>query len=78
MLTQAMDAVKGGRSLVFSVRASATKESLDDQPWRRIGTETFSLELEDRCLQYQTLFISDNGDRYAVLDRVSIMLTTGP
>lgn len=34
----------------------------------------FSLGAGDACLQYKAAFISDNGDRYPVLDRVEIAL----
>ena len=35
---------------------------------------TRTIDAQNRCLQYQATLISDNGDRYPVLDRVAVEL----
>ncbi|MDA2926030.1 hypothetical protein MYX78_02160 [Acidobacteria bacterium AH-259-G07] len=49
-------------------------EEIDKQPWRQIPEDAFSVETADRYLQYRAIFKSDNGDRYPILDRVTITL----
>ena len=38
----------------------------------------FALDPVDRCLQYRAVFVSDNGDRYPILDRVEIRVQAAP
>ncbi len=38
--------------------------------------QAFAIRPSDRCTQYRATFISDNGDRYPVLDRVAVGLST--
>ena len=65
-----------GTQLKFSVRSAASQPQLQRQPWRPArGSHRFSTAPTDRCLQYRAVFQSDNGDRYPVLDRVSIELS---
>ncbi|MBN1294010.1 MAG: VCBS repeat-containing protein [Candidatus Latescibacteria bacterium] len=58
--------------LRFLVRAANTGDLLAKQSWRSVESETFTLNKEDRFMQYKAEFISDNGDRFPVLDRVTI------
>ena len=64
-----------GARLSFSVRSGGNKEELREQGWQPVTKGAFALEVEDRCLQYEALFKSDNGDRYPVLDEVTITLS---
>jgi hypothetical protein len=66
-----------GTKLEFAVRSADTKDAIYAKPWRTVSSDNFSLETGDRCLQYQATFKSDNGDRYPVLDKVSISLGEG-
>ncbi len=63
-----------GTKLTFTVRSAPRESDLAKQTWRPIESGAFSLEPADRCLQYRAVFVSDNGDRYPVLDRVAIDL----
>ena len=63
-----------GTKLTFAVRSAARKSELASQPWRPLKSDAFRLDGSDRFLQYQALFVSDNGDRYPVLDRVEVQL----
>ena len=64
--------VPGKCRLVFSVRSAENEQQLTDMPWKPIK-KNFSLNKKDRCMQYKATFISDNGDRYPLLDRVEIV-----
>ncbi len=61
-----------GTKLIFSVRSASNEESLAEMSWRNVESSGFHLQEHDRYLQYRAAFISDNGDRYPVLDRVVI------
>ena len=63
-----------GTKLKIAVRSASTKEKLNNKEWEPVYSKTFSLKKEDRCLQYKAIFISDNGDRFPVLDAVKIEL----
>lgn len=63
-----------GTRLTGMVRSAATKDALGKQTWRPVAEGAFTLAAEDRCMQYQAVFHSDNGDRYPVLERVEIGL----
>jgi len=64
----------GKTVLKFAVRSGPNVEQLVDQPWRGVVEGEFKLEAVDRHLQYQATFISDNGDRYPALDKVTLNL----
>lgn len=61
----------GKSKLEFAVRSAATEQQLTSKPWKPIKNE-LSLVKTDRCMQYKAVFISDNGDRYPVLDKVEV------
>ena len=62
-----------GTSLQFEVRSAATLEALQESAWRPIEGRT-RVDEADRRLQYRATLRSGNGDRYPVLNRVSITL----
>lgn len=62
-----------GTSIKFAVRSAPGAAALEKRPWREIVEGVpFQLEDQDRTLQYRTTFTSDNGDRFAVLERVEV------
>ena len=61
-----------GTKLTFLIRASPRSADLDGRAWRAVERGTFQLDEADRCLQYRVVFHSDNGDRFPVLDSVTI------
>ncbi|MCX6220246.1 MAG: VCBS repeat-containing protein [Bacteroidia bacterium] len=66
--------VPSGTKLTMSVRSSATKESLKEMGWRKVESGGFTVNSDDRYLQYKVTLSSDNGDRYPVLKKVSLTL----
>jgi hypothetical protein len=63
-----------GTQLIFAVRSAPAHADLKDRPWQPLTSDHIPLHRDDRCLQYLATFQSDNGDRYPVLDRVTIVL----
>jgi hypothetical protein len=63
-----------GTKLEITVRSASTKEKLNNKEWKTVPDKTFTLNKEDRYLQYKANFVSDNGDRYPLLDSVKIVL----
>jgi len=64
-----------GTKLVFEIRLSASRHRLPDEKWKRIDKSgQFELQENARFMQYRAVFISDNGDRYPVLDKVTVEL----
>lgn len=61
-----------GTELQFEVRSSRTGDKLVRVPWQHIDYGRFNLNKSDRFLQYRASFISDNGDRFPVLYRVTV------
>ena len=66
--------VPSGTKLTVAVRSSATKESLKEMKWRKVESGGFTVNEDDRHLQYKFTLGSDNGDRYPVLKKVSVTL----
>ena len=64
-----------GTRLVMEVRSAASKQELPQAKWQAVSSVSFSMDAAARCLQYRAIFLSDNGDRYPVLDRVQVTLT---
>jgi hypothetical protein len=63
--------------LEMSIRTAETELELVEREWRSLGSALecrFNLVATDRCFQYRAVFVSANGDRYPVLDRVEIAL----
>ncbi len=64
-----------GTKLLFQVRSAANKKDIQMAGWRDVDPSgKFNVVPIDRCVQYRARFISDNGDRYPVLDRVSLKI----
>ena len=66
--------VPPGTKLNFEVRSAPTQSSVDQAAWQPIKSGFFKIEESNHCLQYRAIFISDNGDRFPVLDSVSVKL----
>ncbi len=61
-----------GTKLEIAVRSSSIKEKLNDSEWQTVSNRIFPIKKDDRYLQYKAIFISDNGDRFPLLDSVKI------
>ncbi len=62
-----------GYRLEFHVRAAATSKALAHADWRAVDdVGAFKLDVTARYVQYRATFHSDNGDRFAVLERVEL------
>ena len=59
---------------VGGVAAIAAGIFLVRTAWRDIFEHPISIAEDARCLQYRAIFRSDNGDRFPVLDRVTVRL----
>jgi hypothetical protein len=60
--------------LSFEIRSAATPDDLLKQRWSAVTANSFSVKPIDRCLQYRATFLSNNGDVYPTLDKVTIGL----
>jgi hypothetical protein len=69
--------VPQGTSLRFEIRSATAEKSLDSQAWEPTEKNRFGLDPLSRCLQYRAIFVSKNGDRFPVLDRVEVALFHG-
>ena len=64
-----------GSRLLLEVRSSENKADITNARWINISDSgQFILSPRDRYLQYKAVFVSDNGDRFPVLDKVRIEL----
>ena len=67
--------IPDGTQLVFETRASANRTGLLEKKWIQIDNSgNFEVAAKDRFLQYKAVLISDNGDRFPVIDNVEISL----
>ncbi|MFN0170758.1 MAG: FG-GAP repeat domain-containing protein [Bryobacteraceae bacterium] len=69
----------GGSRLQWYVRSAPTEAELAARRWIAVAPTgapllRFDVSAPDRCLQYRAEFVSDNGDRYPVVDSVQIRL----
>ena len=71
LLSYAAD-IPEGTQLKFVIRSGAEKDKLKESPWQSAESGEFKLKETDRYFQYKAIFISDNGDRFPMLDRVNI------
>lgn len=62
----------GKSRLEISMRAATDQAGLAGQPWQPLAGGRFGLRPADRVFQYRAEFISDNGDRYPVLEKVEV------
>lgn len=63
-----------GTRIVVSVRSAPDDESLAKRDWFAVMNDAFSLQPDDRRMQYRLELHSDNGDRYPVVDRIEVVL----
>jgi hypothetical protein len=62
--------------LLLEIRSSASKTALASAKWIKTeGSGQFKINTGDRFLQYKAVFVSDNGDRFPVLDKVTVELS---
>ena len=62
-----------GTKMKLMVRSAATEKELAGVEWIDIDVSgKFRLKTTDRVMQYKTVFISENGDRYPILDKVTV------
>jgi hypothetical protein len=67
--------IHDGTQLIFETRASANRTGLPEKKWKQTDDSgNFEVATEDRFLQYRAVLISDNGDRFPVIDKVEINL----
>lgn len=64
-----------GTRLTFEVQSASAPDRLDQQSWRTLDDEVFTLDAQDRCLRYRAVLHSDNGDRFPIVEEVRITLT---
>jgi hypothetical protein len=64
--------VPQGCSLKLEARAAATAGELESAQWTPVNGEAIELAPAARAMQYRAVFVSDNGDRYPVLQRVRV------
>ncbi len=60
--------------LILTVRSSATEDTLNAKEWRILENDKFTVGDKDRYIQYKFTLISENGDKYPVLKKVSLSL----
>ena len=61
--------------LVLEIRAASDRKELFRTNWIQIDDSgNFGVASENRFLQYRAVLISDNGDRFPVIDKVLISL----
>ena len=64
-----------GTQMDFEIRSASDNKDIADAQWTKIdGSGQFELNSTDRFLQYRAVFISDNGDRFPLLDKVIVDL----
>jgi hypothetical protein len=64
--------IPAGADLRCEVKSAKSREALEQQPWRPVEAGRFSLNPEDRYLRYRLVLTSDNGDRFPVVDKITI------
>lgn len=58
----------------FYVRSAADKARLAALPWTAIDKPALPIGADHRAIQYRAVVLSDNGDRYPVIERVELNL----
>ncbi len=71
-MMEAAAIIPEGAGLRCEVKSARSRESLDGEPWRPVESGRFSLNPKDRYLCYRLVLISDNGERYPVVDKITI------
>jgi hypothetical protein len=64
-----------GTRVIFEIRSAAKSSGLHEAQWIEIGDPgRFKTDPKDRFLQYRAVFLSDNGDRFPILEKVVVNL----
>jgi hypothetical protein len=64
-----------GTKLTFEIRTATEKKVLGEENWTLLDDSgMFGFNSTKRFLQYRAVLISDNGDRFPVIDKVVIEL----
>lgn len=64
-----------GTKLTFEIRTATKKGVLEEEKWTPLdGSGVFGLNSTKKFFQYKAVMVSDNGDRFPVLDKVVIEL----
>jgi hypothetical protein len=64
-----------GTKLTFEIRTATKKGVLEEEKWTPLdGSGVFGFNSTKKFLQYRAVLISDNGDRFPVIDKVVIEL----
>lgn len=64
-----------GTKMNFKIRSAASEKELVSAEWIDADAAgNFRLKTSDRVMQYKAVFISNIGDRYPILDKVSVSL----
>jgi hypothetical protein len=66
--------IPGGAGLHCEVRSAPDRKALEKAAWKSAGDGEFSLDANDRCLQYRLVLTSANGDRYPLVDKITISI----
>lgn len=66
--------VPAGSRLEMWLRSAAVRGELGSRPWVLYNGGEMALAPLDRFLQYRAVFLSSNGDRYPVLERVEVSM----
>ena len=64
----------GDARLKLDIRSAPSTTLLEEAAGRTVNDGRFTVGPADRTLQYRAIFISDNGDRYPALRRVTVDL----
>jgi len=61
-------------NFTLAIRSAATENALLKREWHPVKNGEFALGESDRYLQYKVTFLSDNGDEYPILKKVTVSL----
>jgi len=68
--------IPDGTSLQFYIRSAPDSDSLGKADWKPVENGSFRIDSRDRILQYKARFLSPNGDRFPILDTVTVSLSS--
>ena len=67
--------IPDGTQLSLEIRSAADRTGLIEKNWIKADDSgSFAVSSKDRFLQYKAVFVSDNGDRFPVIDKVLVRL----
>lgn len=67
--------IPAGARLDLQIRSAPEAAVLKTADWQAVPKGAFTVGDRDRVLQYRALFVSPNGDRFPILDSVSISIS---